>query len=64
MSLDSTVQWTGRDVFIHIISFTKTDKNGVLFRTGNFIPENLRKSGVMDQTGHIFMNEVSFTKMK
>ena len=27
--------------FIHIISFTKTDKNGVLFHVGNFIHENI-----------------------
>ena len=37
------VRWTKHDIFIYIISFTKTDKNGVLFRMGNFIHKNLTK---------------------
>ena len=28
------LRWTRRDIFMHIISFTKTDKNGVFFRLG------------------------------
>ncbi len=31
------------NIFIHIISFTKTDKNGVLFCIGNFILFSFRE---------------------
>ncbi len=42
ISVFSFLRWTKYDVFIHIISFAKTAKNGnILFSIGNFIHENL-----------------------
>ena len=41
--IECWVRWTGCDVFIHIISFTKNDNYGVLFRVGNLIHKKLTK---------------------